>query len=118
MEGGMEDGREGGEHVSNEPGREGRREGGKEGGKEGILPCTACLSDFPPIPITHPCAPLSLSPSLPPPSPQAKYDKSCPSMFQSAEYVSEHGQIDYIVDPAKEVRREKRWKGWVMSDRA
>jgi len=27
-------------------------------------------------------------------------------MFQSAEYVSEHGQIDYVVDPAKEVGRE------------
>jgi len=49
--------------------------------------------------------PPSLPPSLPS-SPQAKYDKTCPSMFQSAEYVSEHGQIDYVVDPAKEVRRE------------
>jgi acetyl-CoA carboxylase carboxyl transferase subunit beta len=29
---------------------------------------------------------------------QSKYDKMCPADFQSAAYVHEHGQVDFLVD--------------------
>ena len=34
---------------------------------------------------------------------QKEYDKACPTNFQSADYCASHGQIDFVVDPAKEV---------------